>query len=163
MDSEQTASEAEKDRRQAQEWIKPPLTTDPSPVAESSVLAATIALGEHTEELTQAVIANRNERKALQVTVLIVAVMFLAQSIYGFYALSKISEVSESNATILASVSSVTSPGATAASIARADYRMNLTIYCTNNFTAHRTDPNGVELDERCPTTFPATVNAPQE
>lgn len=155
-------SEEEKDRRQAQDWIKPPLTETKSPVPESSVLAATLALGEHTQDLTATLIANRNERKALQYTVIIVALVFLVQSIYGFYAIRKISAIAESNSAILERVASVTSPGATQAAISRADYRMQMTIYCTNNFTAHRTDPNGVPLDGRCPSMFPEAPE-PQE
>ena len=133
-------------------WLKPPLSTDESPVSESSLLAGVLALGDSTDGLTDAVITSTRTRRTLLALMTAATVVFLLTSVYGSVVYSRLSTLTTANhqtgvenQRLLRDVESVTNPDAQQTSIARSDARVAKQTQCIEDFLEHnyqRTDPS---------------------
>lgn len=126
--------------------MDPKLTSEPSPVSESSLLAGVLALGDSTDNLTRIIAKQTVQRKGLTALAVAAFVSLIIFCIVGGVALQRITNVDNT-------ASDLTSPEAFAQQQANADYRADRTIFCVSNKMENV--HNGTPLDERCPKEFP--------
>ena len=137
----------EKDERQepTKDWLRPPLMRGEPLSSESSLLAATLAVGESNEVLGNRIDTLRAQRKGLTVLLITTCLVVIIQTIYGGIALQKISRTDDI-ATFYAAQQREYS--------VRAELRSDRVIFCVNDFAESLQDP-AMSYDERCPRTHP--------
>lgn len=140
------------ERRRSRTWMTPPLTDEPSPVSESSLLAGVLALGDSTDNLAKRIQHQTVQRKGMTVLIVLTCLCLIGFCIVGGLAFQRISRVDNT-------ATNLTSEQAQREAVARADFRTDRTIFCVNSYFA--SVQNGTVYDARCPQAYPGVPITP--
>lgn len=136
-------------------WLRHPLSTDESPVSETSVLAGVLALGDSTDGLAGEVSKMTLVRRTTMWLMAATFVMTLIWTVLVAVAFVRLTSLADDNHTLLERVVAVTNPEAQKRQQEATKDVESRIVFCINNHLDNRTDGR-VPLDSRCPTEYPA-------